>query len=314
MATWNSRMESMTWEEDYQDLNSGTIVDGTWYECTNYSGIGRLDIIAAWFDTTTNTGEIRMTLDSNAHIITKVPLANVITKRFGSGDGASTVVWPLALEFQATLVIEGRRDGDTNDIEMWASYGILSEEFLREVIPANNVVLDRNGNPRKNLDGSYKTYPYDVMLVWFRGSHGVSNKVEHPKPHVVDMSEKKLYTTAFDTNLANPRYAKTLDQTPNVTKRVMVDGEMVQVRFQNGVAVAGDVPVFIRQDALWDRFTAAEQETLVNHNNAKVKTLLYELRIRQKVNLLHPQLFTALNGLETAGILGAGRAAEILTV
>lgn len=62
--------------------------------------------------------------------------------------------------------------------------------------------------------------------------------------------------------------------------------------------------------ALWDAFTEAEQESLVNHANAKVKRFLYELRLRDTLNLTKVGLVLA--ALEAAGILAAGRAAEII--
>ena len=62
----------------------------------------------------------------------------------------------------------------------------------------------------------------------------------------------------------------------------------------------------------WHRFTQAEQETLVNSSNSKVKAFLYELRLRPLLNLTNQRLITAINALESADLVGVRRAAEIL--
>lgn len=63
---------------------------------------------------------------------------------------------------------------------------------------------------------------------------------------------------------------------------------------------------------LWNRFTEAEKETLVGSTTAKVKKFLYELRMIGSVDLTDNRIITAINALETAGMIGAGRAEEIL--
>ena len=64
---------------------------------------------------------------------------------------------------------------------------------------------------------------------------------------------------------------------------------------------------------LWGRFQEIEQENLVDSANKKIKRFLYELRIRPFFDLTNPKLINAINALETAGIIGVGRAAEILS-
>ena len=65
---------------------------------------------------------------------------------------------------------------------------------------------------------------------------------------------------------------------------------------------------------LWDRFQELEQEDLVDSANKKIKKFLYELRIRPTFDLKDSKLINAINALETASIIGVGRAAEILTI
>ena len=72
-------------------------------------------------------------------------------------------------------------------------------------------------------------------------------------------------------------------------------------------------PRYVTNEMFWDRFTNAEKEDLVDHSNRKVRLFLYELRIRSRINLDNAALATILTAMENAGILSAGRAAEILS-
>lgn len=65
---------------------------------------------------------------------------------------------------------------------------------------------------------------------------------------------------------------------------------------------------------LWDRFEEAEQENLVGSVNKKIKKFLYELRIRSTFDLTDQRLRDAVCALETASIIGLGRAAVILAI
>lgn len=64
---------------------------------------------------------------------------------------------------------------------------------------------------------------------------------------------------------------------------------------------------------LWDRFLESEKEDLCNSANKTIKMFLYELRIRNYIDLLNPRLITIVNALETAGVIGTDRADAILT-
>jgi hypothetical protein len=83
-----------------------------------------------------------------------------------------------------------------------------------------------------------------------------------------------------------------------------------------------DVIVLPRQistAAFWDRFTVAEQEEIDERSRTggavvqkRLGAFLQRLSIQKVVDLNDPRLSTAVNGLETIGAIGPGRAAEIL--
>ena len=64
----------------------------------------------------------------------------------------------------------------------------------------------------------------------------------------------------------------------------------------------------------WERFTSAEQDTLIASTNAIVKRFLFRLRISAEINLLNEKLITFVNKLEEAGAIDPGRADEILAI
>lgn len=247
MTVWNSPMQSMTWEEDHTNraaAGTGSPVDGTWYEITNYSGVGRLMAIGL-YAITTETAELKITTDGNAHTILKGSLAasnaTYSVSNMFVGDTAKTYSFPFSLEFISTLVIEYRRDGDTNDIAGWASYGILSEELKREIIPAGQPVPDRYGNPRPRV------YDEDIMLVWFchgkdglGNPHGISNKVEHLPSKRVETSISsdgtvtgKLKKAAYCLSVKGNRVTWS-DTTEDTETVIAVDEEMYKVPIKNG--------------------------------------------------------------------------------
>ena len=65
----------------------------------------------------------------------------------------------------------------------------------------------------------------------------------------------------------------------------------------------------------WDRFTDDEKEAVTNSTNAKLVKYRFDIfSIRQTVNLADAKTITAINLLESAGFIAAGRAAEILKI
>jgi hypothetical protein len=301
-------MHTMTYEEDFVDANAGAIVDGTWYEITNYSGAGLLFSLGFLFENTALTAEFRITTDGGTtHTVVKGTV-NYLEQIFRHG-AANSCGLATHIEFQNTLLIEVRRDGDTNDIDVLTQYSIMSEEFKREIILAGDPVPDRHGNPRP------KTYSHDIMLVWFRGKSGISNKVQFPEPEVslIDLTEEKLFDSSYNDTVGANRYSR-VQSSFTGTKSVIVDGINYDVDIVNGVIQLSTIPYHITNVELWERFTTAEQEALIDHINVKVQTLLHELKTRSLINLRWAKLITAINALETAGIIGVGRAAEILAI
>ena len=71
-------------------------------------------------------------------------------------------------------------------------------------------------------------------------------------------------------------------------------------------------PRIISNLEFWERFTQEEQENFTYSGLKKVKWFLYNLKIRSSVDLDGPQLANAMNAAETAGLIGEGRAEEIL--
>ena len=66
--------------------------------------------------------------------------------------------------------------------------------------------------------------------------------------------------------------------------------------------------------AFWEKFKESEQETLVGSNNAKIKRFLYELRLKEQINLDDQKVVNTVNAMEKAGIIATGRAKEILGI
>lgn len=61
-----------------------------------------------------------------------------------------------------------------------------------------------------------------------------------------------------------------------------------------------------------ERFTDAELEAVLSSNNGKVRVFLKKLDFVGSVDLDKPSVVAGVNFLEQSGLIGAGRAAEIL--
>ena len=68
----------------------------------------------------------------------------------------------------------------------------------------------------------------------------------------------------------------------------------------------------ITNKELWERFLETEKENLVISADKRVKRLLFELQMADTFNLDDTKVKSAINGLETLGLIGVGRAIEIL--
>lgn len=230
------RLLSTTWEEDF--LNQAVTVSQTWYTVTSYSGMGILCGAAATFTTTPETGEARITIDGTAHDLTK-NTAYLVT---GYG-GASSPSIGQGLQFQTSLLFAIRKDGDTNAALGWCEYGFLSEEFKREIIPAGEPIPDRDGNPRPD------TYPFDVMLVWFIGPYGISNKVEFPRGPTLEITYLPDGTPAgvvkkgqFNLEVKGPRRIMVPDTSDSEHIIKLHDEKEYIVSCKNGILDASLLP------------------------------------------------------------------------
>ena len=60
-------------------------------------------------------------------------------------------------------------------------------------------------------------------------------------------------------------------------------------------------------------FTSTELESIVTSTNAKVQVFVKKLEMAASVDLRSERMATAVNGMETLGLIGPGRAAEVLS-
>jgi len=312
MGTFNSPMQSMTWEEDGVYQAAAAASHATEYTCTDYTGSGKL-LSMGWYQDGETAWDCynTITIDGNAHTWD----GNVVNLLCGlafcnSQTGGKSITVPLGLEFQTSLLVKFANDAaGAHILAGQTMYGILSEEYHREIILA--------GQPLPNRD---YVYPFDVMLVHFcekvvggQPEGHRSNKIQFPQAEVVDIGEGKVFALGFNTTVKAQRYDRTLAPF-NGTKQITLEDEVFDLPVVNGIIQANKIPFMIGNRDFWNRFTNAEQETLVGHANAKVQSLLFDIRLRAKINLRWPKLVAALNAMESAGILSAGRAAQILTV
>jgi len=112
----------------------------------------------------------------------------------------------------------------------------------------------------------------------------------------------------------------------NLTHPGMVphDGDYLEFQYSNGSKVrkhyfkstpsSPSRTTKMSNTTFWDRFLEEEKEILVDSNNKKIKLFLYDIRIRNTIDLEDNKLNNAINALETAGIIAVGRAMEILEV
>lgn len=68
----------------------------------------------------------------------------------------------------------------------------------------------------------------------------------------------------------------------------------------------------VERNEFLDLFSAAEQEAVIGTTNATVQVFLQKLSLSERVRLHHERTITAVNGLEALGLIGTGRAAQIL--
>ena len=72
------------------------------------------------------------------------------------------------------------------------------------------------------------------------------------------------------------------------------------------------MPAWIANEDLYDRFTDGEKMSLFNSVDSKVQRFLYELRIRPKINLRDQKTIRAMDILVLLGIITEERKNEIL--
>ena len=301
--SWVSETEasmfSMTWEEDY--LASFVPVNGTWYDITNYSGSGRLIGIYLKTPASDTDAEVRITTDGNSHVLLKNTYYPAWTTGFSTNGSAIG----NGVEFDTSLVVSIRRDGSTNALIGFCQYAILSEEFKREIIPAGKFI------PTKDDGVRHKVYPFDVMVVWFKGKHGISNKIQFPKND--EIIDNKLMKYSFNLSLNENRYIAVQSTESKIVKQILND-EVYNIEVENGIVDVSKIPRFINGNKLWKRFTDDEQDLFVESNNKKIKKFLYELTMTEPFDLNSNKMNKLLQEAENENILASERISEIVTL
>lgn len=112
-------------------------------------------------------------------------------------------------------------------------------------------------------------------------------------------------------------------ETLNLTNpgQAPVNGDRIKIIHDNGTEeiktfydpdpAPPDPAQIIDRAEFWDRFTDIEQETIADSTNSKAKKFLVDLRMRDLVDLTSTRLQDTLTQMESAGVIGPGRAAEI---
>lgn len=181
-------MQPTTYTEDsFQDNAAAT---STWFTVTDYSGAGVVWEIGG----RVNVGgegsiylDLEITTDGNVsvHDLTTNPTSNRILVNYDgfNADGAR-IRTNMGFDDNFKFRI-GHTQGAPLLLNGIAIYGIYSEEFKREIIPAGEVIPVPKGRKPRPEGGN--TYPVDTMLVWYTGKRGIANKVVQLPPPKVHM-------------------------------------------------------------------------------------------------------------------------------
>lgn len=259
MAIINSKLMSMTYEEDYVNANGGTPVSTTWYPVSDYSGSGIISSISIYAPTT-QTGEYRISTDGGSTHSVAQSILETVRAGTGATDFYTINVY---IEFQTAFTFDIRRDGDTNAIHAWVNYAHLSDEFKREIIPAGQPIPNKNAIDGQSLEyypsldeSMYRptTYDKDIMLVWFTGENGISNKIEWlPEEKVVVGYESDgtpngiLKRPSYNLDLKKPRisWAKSTKNTSKIIS--LLDGKDYEVSIKSGTLDSTKLPKMNRE-------------------------------------------------------------------
>lgn len=290
----------------YDDAYNAALADNAAITVVNYSsGAGRLSTIG-WYqgDSQTEVG-VGINIDGGGEDIAELDDTNILCAH-SYGVQYAVVLSGVAyfnLEFQSSLVVKCyNRDGAGAKAVGGSSwYGILSEEVERLVIPA--------GSPLPHRD---YVESEDVLCIMIRGGDGrIGSRLVYPIGEKINIDAGEVQESQFLTELKGP-VRQFVKKAVTGSRQIIIDGTYYDISVNDGVIELESIPYLITNVALWDRFTADEQEALIGHTNPKVMVFMHELKVRNKINLRWAKLITAINTMETAGLIGQGRAAEIL--
>ena len=159
--------------------------------------------------------------------------------------------------------------------------------------------------------GVLNFFPFDVMVVWFKGNHGISNKIHFPQPEQI--KDGILMKSSFNEKLNDKRYNYTKVKESKIIKK-LIGSKEYDIEVENGIVNISTIPVIISGDELWERFTEDEQDLLVMSNNPKVKRFLYELTRSAPFDLNSSKINTLFDHIKTEKILNTKRTKEIKEV
>lgn len=202
-----SPVRSMAPEEDGLMQSAAAANHATFYTATDYTGKGILVSLGLFHELNIAYLYPRVTSDGNSMIWDVDGISEALMRCYSVLYNASNLWYsaiPFHLEFKSSLKVEIANDyGSASSIGVQVFYSIMSKEFNREIINAGQPLPDRG-----------YTYPFDVMVVWFTGEYGVSNKIQFPQEPKMSLHydndgflQGQLRTAVFNNDVkAQSRY------------------------------------------------------------------------------------------------------------
>ena len=297
----------------FDDVYSAALADQAFATVVNYSsGAGRLSAISWYHEDLWHETSVGINIDGAGEVLA------------APGDAKSGEGWqsgeaqkyggaaPFNLEFTSSLVVRVKNnDGAAAKNTGGAAwYGILSHEVERLIIPAGDPLPDRN-----------YTEPMDVLCIMIdSGSDNLASRLVYPINQKIDTEKEEVQDSEFLTTINGPTRQFVKNAFTGIEK-LIIDGVYYDLTVNNGVIELTSIPNLITREAFLDRFTSAEQAEIIfqsrEHATAAVRKglqdLMFQIQTRNKINLRWGQLITKVNQLESFGLIGAGRADEILT-
>ncbi|HUU39754.1 MAG TPA: hypothetical protein VMW42_02310 [Desulfatiglandales bacterium] len=238
-------IRSSSWEEDGLSQAAAAANRATLYTLTDYSGKGILIGLGYYNAISHSKGYIVITSDGNAHAWDADSVDLKCAEMF-QGISAKYIRLQKFIEFKTSLMIQIANDEPTaQDIVGGSHYSIFSKEIRREIIPAGGA-----------LPGRDYTYDFDVMLVWFQGSYGISNKVQFLPASQMNISHDQegyavgqLKQFRYNTEIGAPERYILEDLKEDREEIVELDGQVYKIPLIQGAFDGRDFPDFPKKPA-----------------------------------------------------------------